>query len=147
MDCRAQEKRVAPKPSNGIFIRFASVLMNGWTRSPSICGTRKCAPRSKHSNGSSPSNSWRWAWSPLSNGGRGADRSATSLRLEARALGAAVEPHYLDAPIDVLFERIHERGMEQRAIQRADLLRWVEHFQVPTAEEMALFHEVLITSK
>ena len=34
------------------------------------------------------------------------------LRLEARALGAAVELHYLFAPVDVLFERIQRRGME-----------------------------------
>jgi predicted kinase len=35
-----------------------------------------------------------------------------ALRLGARALGAAVELHYLDAPVDVLFERIRRRGME-----------------------------------
>jgi predicted kinase len=34
------------------------------------------------------------------------------LRAGARALGAAVELHYLSAPIDVLFERIQRRGME-----------------------------------
>ena len=31
------------------------------------------------------------------------------LRLGARGLGAAVELHYLSAPVDVLFERIHWR--------------------------------------
>jgi predicted kinase len=32
------------------------------------------------------------------------------LRLGARALGAAVELHYLSAPVDVLFDRIQRRG-------------------------------------
>jgi predicted kinase len=62
-----------------------------------------------------------------------------SLRFAARALGAAVELHYLTAPVDVLFERIQRRGMENPPIRRDALLRWVEMFQVPTPEEMALF--------
>src|SRR5947209_19840025 len=36
-----------------------------------------------------------------------------ALRLGARALGAAVELHYLSAPTDVLFERIQRRGLEK----------------------------------
>jgi predicted kinase len=62
-----------------------------------------------------------------------------TLRLEARALGAAVELHYLSAPVDVLLDRIQRRGMENPPIQRDQLLRWVEIFQVPTPEEIALF--------
>jgi predicted kinase len=62
-----------------------------------------------------------------------------ALRLGARALGAAVELHYLSAPVDVLFERIQSRGAEYPSIKRQDLLQWVEIFQVPTPEEMALF--------
>jgi predicted kinase len=62
-----------------------------------------------------------------------------TLRLGARAVGAAVELHYLSAPVDVLFERIRNRGAENPAIKREDLLQWVEIFQVPTPEEMALF--------
>jgi predicted kinase len=62
-----------------------------------------------------------------------------TLRLGARALGAAVELHYLTAPVDVLLERIQQRGMESPPIERDALLRWVEVFEVPTAEEMALF--------
>jgi predicted kinase len=62
-----------------------------------------------------------------------------ALRLGARALGAAVELHYLSAPVDVLFGRIQRRGMEQPRIARDQLLRWVETFQEPTPEEMALF--------
>ena len=35
-----------------------------------------------------------------------------AVRLGARALGAAVELHYVSAPADVLFERIQRRGRE-----------------------------------
>ncbi|HEX4545541.1 MAG TPA: ATP-binding protein [Candidatus Acidoferrum sp.] len=67
-----------------------------------------------------------------------------TLRLGARALGAAVELHYVDAPADVLFERIQRRGMEKPPIEREALSRWSEIFQVPTPEEMALFDEPLV---
>jgi predicted kinase len=62
-----------------------------------------------------------------------------ALRLGARALGAAVELHYLSAPVDVLIGRIQRRGVEKPRIERDQLLRWVETFQEPTPEEMALF--------
>ena len=62
-----------------------------------------------------------------------------TLRLGARALGAAVELHCLSAPVDVLFDRIERRGMQKLRIERDQLLRWVEIFQVPTPQEMALF--------
>lgn len=62
-----------------------------------------------------------------------------ALRLGARALGAAVELHFLSVSTDVLFERIQPRGMEKPPIRRDDLLRWVKMFQAPTQEEMALF--------
>jgi predicted kinase len=64
-----------------------------------------------------------------------------TLRLGAIALGAAVELHYLSAPADVLFDRIQRRGLENPPIEREQLLRWMEIFQAPTAEEMALFDE------
>ncbi|HSK43932.1 MAG TPA: AAA family ATPase [Candidatus Binatia bacterium] len=67
------------------------------------------------------------------------------LRLRARALGAAVELHYLSASVDVLYERIHRRGMEHPPIERESMLQWTELFQAPTPEEMALFDEPLIT--
>ena len=66
-----------------------------------------------------------------------------TLRLGARALGAAVELHYLSATADVLFDRIRRRGMENPAIGRDQLLRWIEIFQVPTPEELALFDQPL----
>jgi len=67
-----------------------------------------------------------------------------ALRLGARALGAAVELHYLSVPEDVLFDRIQRRGLERPRIERNALSRWFEMFQAPTSEEMALFDEPLI---
>ena len=67
-----------------------------------------------------------------------------NLRLGARALGVAVELHYLAAPVSVLFERIHRRGLENPPIDRDALSRWSEIFQAPTAEELALFDEPLL---
>ena len=67
-----------------------------------------------------------------------------TLRLGARALGAAVELHSLAAPVDVLFERLQRRGRENPPIEREALAQWAEIFQVPTAEEMALFDEPLV---
>lgn len=68
-----------------------------------------------------------------------------TLRLGARSLGAAVELHFLSVSTDVLFERIQRRGMENPPIRRDDLLRWVEIFQAPTREEMALFDPPLVS--
>ena len=61
------------------------------------------------------------------------------LRLGARSLGAAVDLHYLSAPLDVLLGRIQRRGPENPLVQRDDLLRWVDLFEAPTSDEMALF--------
>ena len=68
-----------------------------------------------------------------------------ALRLGARALGAAVELHYLSAPMDILFERIQRRGLEKPPIERDALSRWFEIFQEPTPEEMALFDKPVVT--
>lgn len=62
-----------------------------------------------------------------------------ALRTGARALGAAVELHFLDASIEVLFERIRLRNMESPPITIDDVVKWTEVFQRPSAEEMALF--------
>jgi predicted kinase len=67
-----------------------------------------------------------------------------ALRLGARALGAAVELHYLAAPADVLFDRLQRRATEKPPIEREAMSRWFEVFQPPTPEEMALFDEPLI---
>ncbi len=89
---------------------------------------------------------WKFAQELLSHGltviiewGTWARSERDALRLGARAFGAAVELHYLSAPIDVLFERIRNRGMEHPHIERDDLLRWAQVFQEPTPEEIALF--------
>ncbi len=68
-----------------------------------------------------------------------------ALRLEARALGAAVELHYMAASSDVLFERIQRRGIANPTIKRDDISRWADAFQAPPAEEMALFDNLLVS--
>lgn len=67
-----------------------------------------------------------------------------TLRLGARALGAAVELHYVSAPADVLFDRIQRRGREKPHIERSAVSRWFEIFQPPTTEEMALFDKPMV---
>jgi predicted kinase len=62
-----------------------------------------------------------------------------ALRLEARAIGSAVELRYLTAPNDVLFARLQERGMEEPAISLSDLEGWARVFEEPTCDELALF--------
>jgi len=62
-----------------------------------------------------------------------------ALRLGARALGASVELHYLEAPVDVLFERIRRRGGENPPIEREQLVQWAASFQAPAQEEFGLF--------
>lgn len=64
-----------------------------------------------------------------------------TLRLGAREIGAQVELHYLSAPLDVLYERIRRRGMEDPPITWADLAHWEGIFQAPTEEELALFDQ------
>ena len=67
-----------------------------------------------------------------------------ALRLGARSLGAAVELHYLSAPVDVLFERIQRRGLENPPIERDELNRWIEIFQAPMPDEIALFDKHIL---
>jgi predicted kinase len=66
-----------------------------------------------------------------------------ALRLRARELGAAVELHYVSASVDVLFDRLQRRGMENPPITREQLVQWAKAFQAPTAEEMALFDRAI----
>jgi predicted kinase len=95
---------------------------------------------------------WKFAQDLLARGltvivewGTWARSERDTLRLGARALGAAVELHYLAAPVDVLFERLQRRGRENPPIERDALSQWVEIFQVPSIEEVALFDAPLIT--
>ena len=62
-----------------------------------------------------------------------------TLRLGAEALGAATELHYLSAPVDVLFERVQRRRMEDPPLTRDDLVRSAKIFHAPTIEEAELF--------
>jgi len=62
-----------------------------------------------------------------------------TLRMGARALGAAVELHFLDAPVEVLFDRIRRRNRESPQITLDDIVKWAAIFERPSVEEMALF--------
>jgi predicted kinase len=65
------------------------------------------------------------------------------LRDGARAVGAAVELRVLDAPLEVLWERVQVReadGVAQgRPLTRADMTAYSASFQAPDAEELALY--------
>ena len=67
------------------------------------------------------------------------------LRLRARALGVAVELHYLDAPVEELWRRLQLRNEEARPgvapIGRGDLERWALQFEAPDVAERALFDQ------
>lgn len=60
------------------------------------------------------------------------------LRTRARELGVAVELHFLDAQVDVLFGRIRRRNRETPPITFEDVQSWAQKFERPTAEERAL---------
>jgi len=64
-----------------------------------------------------------------------------ALRTGARDLGTAVELHFLDAPLDVLFDRIRRRDAENPAITFEDIQKWAQVFERPSSEEMSLFDE------
>lgn len=64
-----------------------------------------------------------------------------SLRLGARALGAAVELIYLHAPAEVLFERIQRRNAESPPITRDMVQGWIKTFEAPTPDERALYDQ------
>jgi predicted kinase len=94
---------------------------------------------------------WKFAQDLLAQGltviiewGTWARSERDTLRLGARALGAAVELHYVAAPVNVLFERLQRRGRENPPIERDALSRWAKIFQAPTSDEMTLFDEPLI---
>jgi predicted kinase len=64
-----------------------------------------------------------------------------ALRIGARKLGAAVELHFLDAPVEILFDRILRRNAETPAITMDDIQRWSKLFERPSLEEMELFDD------
>jgi predicted kinase len=65
------------------------------------------------------------------------------MRSAARALGVAVELHFLDVPTHELWRRIEARNSQPSwdsyPICRADLDGWLTIFQAPDAAELALF--------
>lgn len=89
---------------------------------------------------------WRLAREILSLGhnvviewGTWAKAERDALRIGARELGASVELHFLDAPVDVLHERIRRRDTETPPITLENLVRWAEVFERPTTEELEWF--------
>lgn len=67
-----------------------------------------------------------------------------ALREGARQLGAAVELHYLQVAENVAFERVQRRGMENPSITKQALSRWIQSFQPPSSQELALFDAPLL---
>jgi predicted kinase len=61
------------------------------------------------------------------------------LREGARALDAAVELHYLDAPLEELWRRVDGRRRESPPITREHLEAWRHQIEVPDEAELALF--------
>ena len=64
-------------------------------------------------------------------------------RAGARAVGARVVLCHLDPPVDELWNRLSRRNADRPfgvfEITNAELLRWSELFQRPTADELALY--------
>lgn len=50
-----------------------------------------------------------------------------------------MELHFLDAPVEVLLDRVHRRKMESPLITLDDLKKWDKALERPSPEEMALF--------
>jgi predicted kinase len=63
------------------------------------------------------------------------------LRTAARRLGAAVELHFVSAPLQVLYERVRKRGREDPPVRLEQIQEWASKFEVPSAEEMALYDD------
>jgi len=57
------------------------------------------------------------------------------LRAEAAALGARTELLYLDAPVEVLWRRIQERGMEDPPMKRSDIVEMYDFVQGQRPDE------------
>jgi len=64
-----------------------------------------------------------------------------ALREGARRVGAAVELHYLDVPVDLLWNRIQTRGLESPPMTRDQLNRYAQAIDIPTSDELAHYDE------
>ena len=71
-------------------------------------------------------------------------RDRDILMLKALKVGAAVELHYLTAPLDVLFDRIQRRGKENPPLKWETLLEWSKKFQAPGSSEMARYDRAIL---
>jgi predicted kinase len=69
-----------------------------------------------------------------------------SVAQQLLALGAAVELHYVTAPVDVLFERLQRRAMEAPADHARAARDVAFAFEVPTADELAVYDSQSLTS-
>jgi predicted kinase len=78
-----------------------------------------------------------------------AERDA--LRRGARAIGAAVELRFLDAPLETLWRRVRRRDVERRLgrrpLRRAEIAAWSETFQRPDERERALYDPPLAPAR
>jgi predicted kinase len=65
------------------------------------------------------------------------------LRQKGRQLGAAVELHYLEVPLDTLVERVRVRAPDPEggsiALTRAQMESYAAMFEAPDWDELALF--------
>lgn len=75
--------------------------------------------------------------------GTWARRERDDLLAMARRAGALAHLELLDPPLDVLWERVRDRGRERevgsRAITRADLEQWTTMIQRPTTDELTTY--------
>ena len=71
-----------------------------------------------------------------------------ALRLRGRALGARVELHTLNPPLDELWRRVALRNTQPdwptAQITRAELESWAAQFESPTDAELALYNPPLV---
>jgi predicted kinase len=69
-------------------------------------------------------------------------------RLVARALGAGVELHYLEVPLEELIERAERRNVSGEwgaaPMTRDHFEKWATTFQPPDEKEMLLFDEPIV---
>jgi predicted kinase len=72
-------------------------------------------------------------------------------RLGARALGVAVELHYLDAPLEEIIDRAQRRNASGEwsasPMTRDHFERWATIFQPPEEEELLLFDRPVCTGR
>jgi hypothetical protein len=122
---------------------FGYARMTGWRSFVSICGTQHGALRSS-------AFMWSVAKPLLACGatvviewGLWARRERDELRDQARSMGAAVELCFLDAPVELLRQRVRERGVERwpgsAPITRDHLEQWDAELERPDAAEHALY--------